>query len=123
MITVFGIPNCSTVKKARAWLDEHGVSYRFHDYKKEGLDPALLETWAAELGWQALLNTRGTTWRGLPESDRTDVDEPRALALMASKPSLVRRPLIAWEQAGAPAYLLGFDADEYQERLVTRGQA
>lgn len=119
MITVFGIPNCSTVKKARTWLEEHGVPYHFHDYKKDGLDPALLKTWASALGWQALLNTRGTTWRGLPEAEREGVDEARALALMAARPSLVRRPLIDMN----PGYLLGFDVDEYQRTLGKEGKA
>lgn len=114
MITVYGIPNCNTVKKAREWLDTHAIAYTFHDYKKQPPTHAQLQQWADALGWQALLNTRGTTWRTLSDEQRADVDQSRALALMADKPSLIKRPLIALDGG----YLLGFDATDYARALL-----
>ena len=94
MITMYGIRNCDTVKKARAWLDARGVAYAFHDYKASGIDPARLESWCAELGWEALLNRAGTTFRKLAESDRQQLDAARAKALMLAQPSLIKRPVL-----------------------------
>lgn len=104
-IQLYGIPNCDTVKRARAWLAAHGIAYGVHDYKKEGVDPARLARWADAAGWQALLNTRGTTFRKLPEADRTGIDRAKALALMAAHPSLIKRPVV--EHSGG--LLVGFD--------------
>jgi Spx/MgsR family transcriptional regulator len=104
-IVVYGIPNCDTVRKARAWLAEAGVAYDFHDYKKAGADPARLRRWAGVAGWERLLNRAGTTFRKLPEAERADLDEARALALMAAHPSAIRRPVV--EHAGG--LLVGFD--------------
>lgn len=94
MITLHGIPNCDTVRKARAWLDARGVDYRFHDFKKLGAPAAMLEQWADRVGWEALLNRRGTTFRGLSEKDRADIDRAKAIRLMEAQPSLIKRPVI-----------------------------
>lgn len=110
-ITLYGIPNCDTVKKARRWLDEQGIAYRFHDYKKAGADPALLRAWAAEAGWNTLLNRAGTTFRGLSDADKAAIDEDKAIALMSAQPSLIKRPVIA----GAGSLLVGFDPARYQQ--------
>ena len=92
-VILYGIPNCDTVKKARAWLGAAGVAHEFHDYKKSGVDPSRLERWADAVGWEVLLNRAGTTFRKLPEADRMDIDRARALALMLAHPSLIRRPV------------------------------
>lgn len=91
---LYGIRNCDTVKKARAWLDGRGVRYDFHDYKLAGIDEERLSAWAAELGWEKLLNRAGTTFRKLPEADKADLDEDKAIALMLAQPSMIRRPLL-----------------------------
>ena len=111
MITLYGISNCDTMKKARAWLDGHGVAYAFHDYKKAGLAEPLARAWVAELGWEALINRRGTTWRKLPESVREGIDAESAVRLMMENPSLVRRPLLDTGDARH----LGFSDSQYQE--------
>jgi arsenate reductase len=111
MTTLYGIRNCDTMKKARAWLDARGVAYAFHDYKTAGIDRALLEAWADELGWEALLNRAGTTFRKLPEAERADLDRDRAIALMRAQPSMIRRPLL---DTGA-ARIVGFKAERYAE--------
>jgi arsenate reductase len=93
-ITLYGIKNCDTMKKARAWLDSKGVAYTFHDYKAEGIDRARLESWARDIGWDVLLNRAGTTFRKLPEADKTGLDEGRAIALMLDQPSMIKRPVL-----------------------------
>lgn len=93
-VTVYGIKNCDTIKKARAWLDARGVAYAFHDYKQAGIDRARLESWARTLGWERLLNRAGTTFRKLPEADREGLDEARAIELMLSQPSMIKRPVL-----------------------------
>lgn len=95
MTTLYGIPNCDTVKKARRWLAAHDIAYRFHDLRRDGLDEALLGQWIAELGWEALLNRRGTTWRQLPEATRATIDRASAARLMLAQPALIRRPVLA----------------------------
>ena len=112
-IELYGIPNCDTVKKARAWLDDRGLAYAFHDYKKEGADPARLAAWADKVGWALLLNTRGTTFRKLPDEERAGIDEAKALALMEAHPSLIKRPVV--EHPGG--LLVGFDPDRWSEAL------
>ena len=92
--TLYGISNCDTMRKARGWLDRQGIDYRFHDYRKDGLDAALLADLADELGWENLLNRRGTTWRRLPESVRDGIDERSALAAMLDNPALIKRPVL-----------------------------
>ena len=112
-IVLYGIPNCDTVKKARAWLDARGAAYAFHDYKKEGADPARLAVWSDAAGWDTLLNRRGTTFRGLSEGDKADIDRAKALRLMVAHPSLIRRPVV--EHAGG--VLVGFAAGEWGAAL------
>ena len=111
MTTLYGLSNCDTVKKARRWLDERGVAYRFHDYRKQGLDERLLRTWVDELGWEALLNRRGTTWRQLPESARVGLDREQAIAVMLESPAIIRRPLL---DSGATRHI-GFSEADYEE--------
>ena len=112
-IDLYGIPNCDTVKKARAWLEQRGTDYTFHDYKKEGADPARLSAWSDAAGWDALLNRRGTTFRGLPDADKADIDRAKALHLMQANPSLIKRPVV--EHPGG--LLVGFDAAEWERKL------
>ncbi|MDP3676223.1 MAG: arsenate reductase [Novosphingobium sp.] len=112
-LTLYGIPNCDKVKKARAWFEARGTAYAFHDYKKAGTDPARLAAWCRAAGWEKLLNRAGTTFRKLPEVDRTDLDEVRAIALMAANPSAIRRPVV--EYAGG--LLIGFKPDEWGAML------
>ncbi|MEM7019902.1 MAG: ArsC family reductase, partial [Pseudomonadota bacterium] len=95
MITIYGIKNCDTMKKARKWLDENEITYEFHDYKKQGIDADTLQSWSQQVGWETLLNKRGTTWRKLPDDKREAVDEPTAIELMQEFTSLIKRPVIA----------------------------
>ena len=114
MTTVYGIKNCSTMKKAFDWLDGQGVTYDFHDYKKAGITRDRLAAWAERLGWQTLLNTRGTTWRKLPPELQADMDLSKALDLMLAQPSLVKRPIL---DTGSQL-LAGFDAHAYTTALT-----
>jgi len=93
-ITIYGIKNCDTMKKARAWLDERGLAYAFHDYKTEGIDRRVLEGWVREVGWETLLNRAGTTFRKLPDAQRENVTEKKAIALMIEQPSMIKRPVL-----------------------------
>ncbi len=111
--TLYGIKNCDTMKKARAWLDARGVAYTFHDYKAEGIDRKCLETWAKSVGWETLLNRAGTTFRKLPESGRIDLDEGKALALMLDQPSMIKRPVL--DLGGR--LLVGFKPELYEEAV------
>lgn len=108
-ITLYGIRNCDTVKKACAWLDSNGVEYGFHDYKKLGAPPDKLKEWARRVGWERLTNTRGPTWRKIPDVQKADLNESRALALLAANTSAIRRPIV---EAGS-RLLVGFDPDEF----------
>ncbi len=109
MVEMYGIANCDTIRKARRWLAGHGIDYRFHDYKKEGVDAELLNRWADRVGWELLLNKRGTTWRKLPDADKADLDRNRAIALMCQNPSMIKRPvLIAGDQI-----VVGFSEQQY----------
>jgi arsenate reductase len=108
--TLYGIRNCDTMKKAWTWLDEHGVAYDFRDYKKAGVDRARLEGWAKVVGWERLLNRAGTTFKKLPEADRQDVDEAKAIALMLAQPSMIKRPVL--ETDGR--LLVGFRPADYE---------
>ena len=110
-MTLYGISNCDTVKKTRRWLDGRGIDYVFHDYQKQGLDAGHLRAWVAELGWETLLNRRGTTWRKLPESVREGMDEERAIQVMLDTPSIIRRPLL---DTGTARHV-GFSETHYQE--------
>ena len=110
-ITIYGIKNCDTMKKARAWLDKRGVDYTFHDYKAEGIDKAHLEKWAKDAGWETLLNRAGTTFRKLPDADKTNLTEKKALALMLAQPSMIKRPVL---EAGKKL-LFGFKPETYDK--------
>jgi arsenate reductase len=94
MTTIYGIKNCDTMKRARAWLDAHKVAYAFHDYKASGIDKATLEGWAKKVGWETLLNRAGTTFRKLPDADKDGLTERKALALMLAQPSMIKRPVL-----------------------------
>lgn len=115
-LTLYGIRNCDTVKKARAWLESHGIDYAFHDYKAAGVDRALLERWSGEVGWEALLNRSGTTWRKLDPSQTADLDAARAISLMVAHPSAIRRPIVA----GGSRLLVGFRPEAYEAELSRR---
>ena len=113
MHTLYGIKNCDTIKKARRWLDDHQVEYRFHDYRVDGLDADLLHTFIDELGWEALLNTRGTTWRKLDESLRLTINNAQSAAtLMLEMPAIIKRPLLC---APGKPMLLGFNESSYEK--------
>jgi arsenate reductase (glutaredoxin) len=114
MITLYGIKNCDTMKKARTWLDSHEISYQFHDYKTQGIDKPKLEAWAAKLGWETILNRAGTTFRKLPEADKQGLTEKRAIVLMLAQPSLIKRPVL--EKAGL--VLAGFKPELYAETFL-----
>jgi len=114
-ITVYGIKNCDTIKKARAWLDRRGVDYAFHDYKVAGIDKGKLEGWAREVGWEALLNKAGTTFRKLPDKDKEGLTEKKAIALMLAQPSIIKRPVL--ELSGGKL-LVGFKPEQYE--AITR---
>ena len=117
-IDIYGIPNCDSVKKARGWLDARGLDYTFHDYKKEGAAPARLAEWAEKAGWALLLNTRGTTFRKLPEADRAGIEKSKALALMAAHPSLIKRPVVEHADDSGGGVLVGFDPDRWSKALA-----
>jgi arsenate reductase (glutaredoxin) len=93
-VTIYGIKNCDTMKKARAWLDQHGVAYTFHDYKSAGIERGALEAWARAVGWETLLNRAGRTFRALPTQDQQGIGEKKAIALMAAQPSMIKRPVL-----------------------------
>src|SRR5258707_4456394 len=93
-VPIHGIKACDTMKKARAWLDDHGVAYGFHDYKTAGITRDLLEGWARAVGWETLLNRSGTTFRKLPDADKADLDPAKAIALMLAQPSMIKRPVL-----------------------------
>ena len=112
--TLFGIPNCDTMKKARAWLAEHDIDYDFHDYKKAGIDESTLRTWVAQVGWELLLNRRGMMWRKVPQEVKDSIDEASAIALMLETPSIIKRPVL--EHDGQ--LLVGFKPEQYQEALL-----
>ena len=114
-ITIYGIKNCDTMKKARAWLDSHGVKYAFHDYKVAGIDRAHLEKWLKKTNWETLLNRAGTTFRQLPEKDKTGLDGDKAVALMLEHPSLIKRPVLEF---GGGKLLVGFKPELYAEAGV-----
>jgi Spx/MgsR family transcriptional regulator len=116
-ITIYGIKNCDTMKKARAWLDGHGVSYGFHDYKAAGISRDKLEAWCDELGWEALLNRAGTTFRHLPDADKAGLNAGKALALMLAQPSMIKRPVL---EVGSKL-LVGFKPEIYTKEMPASG--
>ena len=114
-IIFYGIPNCDTVKKARAWLDARGIAFTFHDYKKEGADPAKLAAWVAAAGWEKVLNRAGTTFRKLPDADRENLNAGKAVAVMAANPSCIKRPVV--EHPGG--LLVGFREADWDAALCS----
>jgi len=113
MTTLYGIPNCDTIKRARAWLDEHGVSYQFHDYKKAGVPADRLPAWMDALGWDKVLNRAGTTWRRLDDATKAAVtDAASAAALMREQPSVIKRPLVEWADG---RMTVGFSPELFEE--------
>lgn len=114
--TIYGIRNCDTMKKARAWLDARKMSYAFHDYKSEGIAKAKLDAWAKEVGWEILLNRAGTTFRALPDKDKQDVTAAKAIALMAAQPSMIKRPVL--ETRGK--IVVGFKPETYETLFGAR---
>lgn len=108
-LSLHGIPNCDTVKKARTWLDARGVAYAFHDYKKLGIDAVTLERWADVVGWEVLLNRAGTTFRKLSDADKAGIDRAKAIALMVANPSMIKRPVVE----GDGKLLVGFKPDDW----------
>jgi arsenate reductase len=112
-ITIYGIKNCDTMKKARTWLDSHGVAYHFHDYNGEGIAGDKLKGWSDEVGWETLLNRAGTTFRKLPDSDKEGLNERKALALMLAQPSMIKRPVL--ELGGK--LLVGFKPEIYEKEV------
>jgi arsenate reductase len=109
-ITIYGIKNCDTMKKARAWLDKRGVAYAFHDYKSAGIDRERLERWSKKVGWETLLNRAGTTYRKLPDKDKEGINATKALALMLAQPSMIKRPVL---ELGGGKVLVGFSPELY----------
>jgi arsenate reductase (glutaredoxin) len=109
-IAIYGIKNCDTMKKARAWLDKHKVDYDFHDYKVAGIERERLERWTKKVGWETLLNRAGTTFKNLPDKDKNSVTEAKAIALMLKQPSMIKRPVV---DAGGGKLLVGFKPEQY----------
>jgi arsenate reductase len=116
-VTLYGIKNCDTMKKARAWLDTHKVDYAFHDYKSAGIERTKLEGWAKKAGWETLLNRAGTTFRKLPDKDKEGVTEKKAIALMLAQPSMIKRPVL---ELGGGKLLVGFKPEQYSEAVVVQ---
>ena len=110
MNTLYGIKNCDTIKKTRSWLEQHEIDYQFHDYRKEGLDIALLRQFVTQLGWETLLNKRSTSWRQLNDEEKTDLNEEKALQLMLQKPTLIKRPILITDTN----ILIGFNTCHYE---------
>ena len=110
-VTLYGISNCDTIKKVKSWLDQHQVNYDFHDYRKQGLDAPLLRQMSAALGWENMLNRRGTTWRKLPEQTRQQLDVERALEIMLENPAIIKRPILGREDR----WYLGFSPQQYED--------
>jgi len=113
MIKIYGIPNCDTMKKARKWLENNGVEYEFHDYKKQGVPETNLKKWVKSAGWEVVLNKRGTTWRKLPDDIKDNIDEDSSIQVMLDNPSAIKRPVLE----DGKTILVGFKEDEYKTLL------
>jgi arsenate reductase len=116
-ITIYGIKNCDTMKKARAWLDKHGVDYAFHDYKTAGIERKRLEQWSKKVGWETLLNRAGQTFRKLSDKDKSGINENKAIALMLAQPSMIKRPVL---DVGGGKLLVGFAPEVYGKSVSAR---
>ena len=116
MVTIYGIKNCDTMKKARTWLDDNGIAYRFHDYKSDGIDGSHLEAWTDAKGWETILNRAGTTFRKLDEAERADLDRGKAIRLMQAQPSLIKRPVLETEDG----VTVGFKPEVYADLFSSR---
>jgi len=110
MTTLYGIPNCDTVRKARKWLDANGITFDFHDFRKDGLDEKQLKRWVKELGWEVLLNKRGMMWRKLPDTKKENIDEKKAIAIMLAEPAIIKRPVLDMGKQR----IVGFSEIEYK---------
>jgi arsenate reductase len=119
MPILYGISNCDTVRKARRWLDEHGIDYRFHDVRRDGLDRKMLQDWEQQLGWEQLLNRRGTTWRKLPGAVRDSIDGASALQIMLEQPAIIKRPVLDDNRQ----LHLGFSAGSYRSIFRVKDSA
>ena len=108
-ITMYGIPNCDTIKKAKKWLEAEGVEYSFHDYRKQGVDKAMVEAFCQQLGWENVLNKRGTTYRQLTQEQKDSLNEANAIELLVEQPAMIKRPILVT----GDSYHLGFKADQY----------
>ncbi|NOZ51558.1 MAG: ArsC family reductase [Gammaproteobacteria bacterium] len=115
MITIYGIKNCDTVKKAKRWLDEHNTVYQFHDFRSDGLDEKLLRQWLLHINWEVLLNKRGTTWRKLADQDKNNINEAKAIEIMLQHPAIIKRPVLVSDET----IQVGFNADDYQQLLIS----
>jgi arsenate reductase len=113
MITIYGIPNCDTMKKARKWLETHDAAYEFHDYRKLGVPENKLKQWVSQAGWETVLNKRGTTWRKLDEKIKNNIDQASAITIMLDNPSIIKRPVLE----SGKTLLIGFRESEYQQLL------
>jgi arsenate reductase len=116
-IAIYGIKNCDTMKKARAWLEKQGIEYAFHDYKSAGIERERLERWEKKVGWETLLNRAGTTFRKLPDKDKNGLDARKAVALMLAQPSMIKRPVL---DLGGGKLLVGFSPERYGETVTAR---
>ncbi|MEO7558372.1 MAG: ArsC family reductase [Gammaproteobacteria bacterium] len=115
MNILYGITNCTTVKKARTWLENNAIEYRFHDFRTHGLDTDTLQSFISSSGWETLLNRSGMTWRKLPEKDKSDLDERSALNLMLQFPTVIRRPVLMLDKTRTKKFYIGFQEAEYQK--------
>ena len=116
MVSLYGIKNCDTMKKARAWLDSHAIAYDFHDYKVEGVEAAALKRWVHEAGWEVLLNRAGTTFRKLDDKDKTSLNETKAIALMMAQPAMIKRPVLLIGNK----VIVGFKPEIYRQLFAGR---
>lgn len=119
MLTMYGIPNCDTIKKAKKWLESEGIEYQFHDYRKNGIDQELVTTFFDKFTWETVVNKRGTTYRQLSDEQKSNLDQQVALTLLIEQPAMIKRPILLGDLAGSgkPIALIGFKAAQYEEFL------
>lgn len=114
MLTVFGIPNCDTVKKAQRWLEQQGIDYQFHDFRRDGIDKTLVQNWLKQVDWSDLLNQRSRTWRELEDDLKQNLSKDKAIKLMIDNPTIIKRPVVVTSKL----CMIGFNKDEYQKQLA-----